>query len=1634
MKLTQDHSEPIGQVSSSDDSTSGSSEADEAKRFLSGQTSADSFIPKLPTWFKSLILGLGVVMCSYALYCALWWPFLDAIQQPAVSSIVVREYKSATLPLPQFVSQSIDLINRGSEAEPITMDARERFDFDRFFRSSLKGKSPATRVLYVHAHGVSGQKTTRSATSAFLLPAHTALVDAAAGYPVHSMFTAFEMAECQNIFVVLNTADIGTNVRNGLIANQFTRDLQADFDAAIARWETEASLKHMTKKNIVVLYPCRQGQTALASFSLEASPFVLSTAYCLAGGPRANRLDLQGRPRPDVWISSREAADYVSATVANWSVEARSTEQHPLVLKWGDDFPLAEVDPNVTVKKVLQPPPKEVGKLGQALAKLDDATKDKSEGGSNADGKADGSQSPDTKPESSEDKSAATDSKTLAAETDADTPNPQQVESTEPPSRFELTSDQTELLTSLERAWARYGELEIAPIPAGRPVGLLAMRATIKRAEEALIVGHLVLAKRILKDDLQSQIAKLEKARPRDEQIPRPDGPNDEARALIDAALKSPTNDALKALKLVPLPESTLLLVLADHTRDDGAWHDAVVVRLAVNARRDARRVSSGTRPDVMRLIQADVDEIDHRRIQAELAVISGRYSAARPAFHQVRDDYAQVNARGETLTWGVEECRRIAVELPSLFEWLVSTGQSDRAARQQALKEFLGRYNDWSAAANAKSLVHLQTQMERLRGLIRADTTTAMRTADPVLARALLRTTLVPREIRSAMLRHLLTMEEPVPQRLTALPQSAAESQWATADAELLRTYLKAVAAISPELESAEFKDFNLAAWIAGTAPRPPSRQMATNIMQSFIASQQHSPRIIPPDLAAQDVFGWRVALVAGWQADAIHNLDGHDDQHRLLSTSSTHRLRRWMHNRAKREEDALPGARFGLWLNSLATQDKNGRSIADQSITQGLELKSGGEVFVTFGDAVTVPLVVVARRTIRENITADLVLESPAKSFGVQLKLSGSPAQADGLLRAPFENVIALQEYRFQLEVAAAKRDSTEPFSIPLTLRVSLSTGNNQFLPFRITCGPTKPQPAELVVEWEDRGMSRGRVDLLPNQAIPLTLAVKRNEPEIADLNLKFVSGNQVQSVDLASWEPGAGQRNVDPPARIATLIESGNVVIQLFSGDTLLDSRELNVAVLDPAQCFKADASFDVAKNAVSATISQVHFSDVDAPIPLELTELSLTARNDGSRNPEQPIQGDTSTTLKPDEPSAELSAAFSASARATQSFAISVADIPRAFRFALTGDRLIAAKRDSLSVSIQDSTEISKWKYQDGRSEFSLTAQVDGPVSTDVRAGIDLDRDGKLTTNEIQFEKTLWNGQQSSLQLVGTHEPAGWKLVSRVADLEVPINITGLTGRFQFLVEAAGNGKSAQASRIAYVLKDVPKIDFLQPVELSLAAEGQPLRVTLQADTTQAAAIEGIEFAFDKNKNGEIDTDEVVTPVGYAKTQKVQFNNQSRLFLDVPTEKLSGVVSLLARAHARVVPIPRANGEEEEDVSPDPKPSPESNSPAAPNPPKGEQLQGRIVSRTVRLTSRGVVTGKVVTTDGIAKPAALVLLGNANRTTTDANGNFRFSGVASGVYPIIVQTPQRQGRGRAVVRPAAITNLTINLLLK
>ena len=510
---------------------------------------------------------------------------------------------------------------RSRPTKSVLQIAYDRSDFLNFFEHRLNDGDANTCISYVIAHGVSSEGR------GYLLHAEAQPRHPETGYPIRQMLDAFVRGKSKNKLLLLDVVRVDHDLRIGLVGNDFVYDLKREFAALTQKLSRDPILG---RQNLRILCSSDDGQKTWSSPELGVSPFALAVSYCLAGGAAADQNNAITHTT-DRKISATELMEYVSHSVANWSLQYRNASQTPVQLKYGGDFSLTAVDTNVTIPAILASVAPTKAGLSASIPPAAEVTPPVSDGPHDHHPTAH-----DKQPEAS----AQTEQTGITDEAADSTDNVQA------------------LLAQIGRHWEQTRTFQLSSQSARRPLLLSRVQKLLTRAEKYLLSGVLEKTRQILDKELPLLVRELQSSvdephwtfpwtlasinsTSKNERLLK-------EQALVEKVLVDPSDANVHALGDLESVEAGMLHGLASYCRSGGKWLDAELMRLAVTTRTLGQPLFQGHHTEVLDFVKQNLETGDHHRLQAERDLVLGRFDSARQGFQAAAIEYQTAVAESE--------------------------------------------------------------------------------------------------------------------------------------------------------------------------------------------------------------------------------------------------------------------------------------------------------------------------------------------------------------------------------------------------------------------------------------------------------------------------------------------------------------------------------------------------------------------------------------------------------------------------------------------------------------------------------------------------------------------------------------------------------------------------------------------------------------------------------------------------------------------------------------------------------------------------------------------------------------------------------------------------------------------------
>lgn len=1604
----------------------------DARRFLGGRRTLDARSTHLPRWFGLFVIVSATLICLIAFITVVSWPFVSLPEKPELICMVEADYLSPAVPFVRYGLQDWQLIRSLGKNTLDSVDVIERADTDyegpitkhslEHQLGQVKGK---TSVIYIAAQGVSDEK------DGYLLNRSSHFCEFDTGFSLANLLITVARNGTENVLLLLDTVRIDRSLQLGMVGNDFSYFLKRDFEKL--KQEVEAT-KGLRLPNLCVICSADDGQISSAPPGLTASPFALTTAYALRGGPgsvttKVVDSNFNGK------ITAKELAEFVERAVSDWSLEQEQFSQTPFHLQMGEDFPLVDVDRKVTLETVLAESAQSAGgSLGTATLGSGKTLPSKQGSPSSGETPTKETSAPKADPEKPTAVAASESSSETAPTSASQPPMAGTVEKKEVAS-VPVAPDVKQIVDRICQGWEQKREMEQMDIGSEKPLQCSRLKLALLRCEEALLANMPQKSQAILDDTIPNLIEELksqpETTLPLDwslafSSLDTEDSRLSSGRTIVDEVIADPTEKRLADLRSSNLVEAGFIGVLAERFRTDGAWRDTELVKLAVATRTFAVPTSLYNKPYMLSFVIDQVETADRVRRRAEIDLITGRLELAQKGLRRAETLYREVASELDRFITQISQLEHMVAEVESLIEWLGAFPGWDVRKNHDLhlLNDFVLSIGTFCEAPGPATLAAATNAAEaiRERGIYSAED--SLQPVDWMNTRAVLNLTFIAPELR----RQLLLDQYPGPgfeefnigfrQDVTSYRNRPANPFLLDAAFSILltKTASPGLMDLLQKLSPIRDQGFESFADLQQHEAVRHDRAIVSRNIRDFI-NHLHAE----PDAEFAEGIWWerwaRLLMLSDYRASHYLKVDPRDVEMQELMDLAELDFMKWNVNRLYADSLELPGFCYANTIQSIAKSIRRLEpSYVPPAESGYFSLASRTTLAIPVGGEVIVPLRITALQDSPKDANPRLILQRSGLGSPLRFAVDGQE-DTNGRVTCPLDpNLVAGQIQRVWLKVAAPA-DAKKVPTHAIAAMIECASGEVDWLPLHITIVSPTPKPAELAITWDDQEEQNGRIDLYPNQSLPLEISVVKHVSEPLNLRVEFVGQFTSESVEIATKAEEIGPVAIASPPEM-TLSLDQTLTVRLYDGSELLDEREIDIAVLDLLRCFERQIYFDPEKEKVNVRITRIRSSDVDDPIPLQVQLWPTPA-----------LQGTLTGLMTGEQQSVNLDAVVPPAQGSDFGVQIGVAGVPRVFRDQIGLENLAGQPDTQLRLRVTEPQPDMKLLFSGTNTQFPVQAQVDGPSQIGYHIGFDWNHNGQLDSSEVQQGKTFWNGKSSRLKLVATAKPAGFRVESEVSDITLNLNTAGVMGQQTLLARAMAGNQTRTVAIPMYVLKHAPELQILQPTAGQLLGLDESIRVVVQTDWSLSAAVDNIEFAFDKNGNGLIDKGEAVTPVGFKAAQPVNFGNSHRLEVHLPTKGIEpGPMAVLARAITKFTePLPS-----QKPVAATPPADPKKAAVAAPG--RTIAVPGSTAQQDMVFTTTGTIEGQVVTADGIPRKKASVKLDNAGETVSDDQGRFTFHDVPAGSHEVTAATNQRSGTAKAVITPGQTVNLKIMIAVK
>ncbi|QDU61523.1 hypothetical protein Pan216_23840 [Planctomycetes bacterium Pan216] len=1562
-----------------------SSKTPSAKRFRGGSTTVINRGKHTPAWLRVFLPSVALFVVVGTLGALLFWLAPAQWVKPLLVAWSVTDYQSSLIPTNDFGLEDVktiqrsDLFTTGDRGlSQNTANMQTLADFRTFFEESLQRVENDTVVVYLSTHGISGP------SGAYLLTSEASPTTQAGRYPLRTLLESMATCPAKNKMLVLDATKVDTDLDIGLLGNDFVDWLKHD----LAEIEEKAKASPELVGNLCVCCSSGEGERAWSSYSLGHSIFGLTMAYCLQGGPEANLPDDQGER--DQVLTANEILEFANGRVTAWAAKYRKADQQPFATLIGDDFALVSVNESITATSLLEEPAEEPEEVKE------------------------------------EPPHAPGEEKTSTKSAKESPPEDEAPKKKEPP-----PPTKQEILEALLAAWQRSTEIGQTHAVLVEPLLWATLQNRLLRAEELFRAGQADDAYAML----QGPIAETERAllESGDES---PDlwslafhDADDRASPLAapskaaQAVLEDPSEKRLATIAESGLVETDLLRFMARVFRnhEGTAWTDTDLANFALETQSLAASSSKLSDPLLLTMARKELAEADSEFREGLVALMLARLDDSQDHFRQAREAYQTSKSKLSDLEEEYAIAFRIAGSIPYIIRWLADdpADRESKAADLMRLAEYLDRLRRFGADPStmqlrllAKASQDLLSQAENY-----AENAREWRQYD-----AALRLPFLDPQLRRSLLSRVL--EESAESPITLSP-----SRYGTPD-------LRAAANPFPLDGYLELTDDNerLVQAFQQLSPSAPSRLTRQSMVDDpstrglraqagqRLATFLGRVRSRPSEMTEPGNLWQRLTrsyLLAPFRVQGKRSASGNDTSFDQLLTEGQSDYLRWQIERLQANDRSLPFPVYSTTIRHLTerTRDLDPSFRASRSWPL-FSLESSRQLVLPEQGTASLPFAIKANQSLGANgatLTFDWLQGRENLKVGMEGRTS-----ATGQMIVPMPALKAGDLFTSNLTIErTSPSDNTQP--IPLYASVRLENGRREWFQLALQPPAKVVKPAQILASWDDRTGRDDRIELYPNQQIPLKLGIRKNVDRPMSLRLEIGSQGRSPAVLPIEAKEGKSERlPVPAPEKWNAMLGGSEFQLKLYEGETLLDQADVRVNVIVPSEFLGALVRYNPDRRELSVLAQTSAASDAKGEIPLKLEIPTIDVK-----------QGTLATVIAEGERSAQLGALLPPEADDRDLvIALSVSGVPRALRFRVGADRPQGQPFREISLGVASPTPGAKYLQSADLKSIPITLQADGPDIEPLRVFVGLDRNAndRLEDSERGNGGDYPAGRDVGLELVANPDEPGFLLRSRVTDLILPLRATGLRGRQVILANLLSGNQSLSKAIEVYFLTSAPQINIVRPLSGTTLRQGSDLPVTVQTeDPGDAGAVDEMHFGFDLNRNGNLDADEEVQPLGNEDGRPVTFGADGRVSVRLGVDHLIPGSALLIVQGESLVADPKSEGGVKSlksnvvrralVIRPRPEMKADAKDKAAKKaPPKNGDIKGKVM---VGPTGK---KGATVTIEGVGS------------TKTGFGGAFEFRDVPPGNYAVKASSPLRQGKAEVRVESDKTSEVTVNMTLK
>ena len=1608
-------------------SKGGGAPTNKPKRFLGGSAGGRSN-QKSPAWFRLFVPIVALFVIVVGIGVLIWMLQLGATR-PLLVAWAVTDYESPEIPLNQFAYRDVQKILRSTSfavgnnrAEVAATNLQTQGGFENFFGGTLPRIQDDTIVVYVSAHGVS-----RSDGGYLLLAESTS--DPGSGYPVRRILEQMAQCPARRKLLILDSTRIPSSLALGLLGNDFVENVKKDF-AAVTKGLPE-------KNSFWVFVSSDAGQSSWASRSVGHSIFGITVAYALRGGIAIDTADDRGRT--DGYLSVKEMTNYVQSRVASWAPRFRDGAiQQPLCLAHGPDFKLIRADDRLTEEQLLKEATAESKKAEEKAAA---AKKDEKKPADAAPPK-EAAKPEEAKPESKEKEAgpAVAEPWVNSMKALVEAVKPVKDALAAPPGDPSAVLTDEQLLDAIMAFWNFRDELTAKPeYSRKRPHELHAFEQSILRSERFFLARQTADVGRIIDEVLLREARSL--VRPFATAETKPTW----STVFVDPAVKEDPlaafattigtlrDDAAEknrdSVAKLPVAEARLLSMLAQDFTQGDKWIDPDVVALSLQVRSTAERSTKLPDARLLPLLKAELTAADQSRREGERDLLLRRLVAAKQKLQEANANYENVERQAEQLDAALRTIERTVGNAIYYIRWL-GEDLANRDARSEdvhLLEKVLSDLKEIDlSAANAVSQIEaLANQCQRLEAKAFDYAERSWQRTSWRQTRAALELVFLPADRRKKMLEWMLTYREDTPFKYDSRAKAA---DGTLGPANLyplvgLTSLLGGSADLKADLlklgpiDGSELTTETMLKDPASRALRAATGEHVREIMLQAAAApiSTESDDTSPAKVWASEM---RCRLLAPLRAPAGSEASADDAFFEQLDRRYQNSWLRWEVERLVADDSNLPKS----WYRPTVNLAVEALRKVEPDYREAIPLR---QVKLNGSEELNVPATGRLSQTLSLDIPRDtksgvksLVFDWFSDSDRLAVS-SGKVTGSDGRLVLEVPANLGEKPWLVPLEIQRIGNDYSPP---RFRAWVERADGSVEWLNLSLKFTTPEVKPAELIFSWAERGGESDVVEMYPNQQIPLVMKLKKNSPAILPLRVEISSGDTLPIKILVPLpEAALGEHPIPINDPLAELNLGGDedgfgLVVRLYKESTLLDERKLRVNVLDVQRVFAVNVAIDRDQGEGVFRVRRIGTADSSVAVPLALS------LGEGGGEP------DATAKIEDGAEEGILPCPLPTEGRKPIIANLSVAGVPRAFRYAISLDPPVARLITKPSLSIATPPNNSLFQFDSKRQSLPVKLYVDGIVAENAR-------DSQLRVGVVSQRETALGPQNAIMNVMGRSlvvklvlakdaKESPIYLDNHMGDVAIDLEAPWKMGRQTIRAELAVGSQVSTANSNVYFLRDAPPIRLDQPAEGTKISLGKPIRATIVPADEDGEVIDSVEFFLDKNGNGTPDIDaESVIPLGASADGIVRFDGTNKpVVVDLPTDGLkAGNVFVICRPRIRFVLEPPAT--------------------------EPVVRFGKIIRRQVVITEPKPAAEEMKpqfgTITGVAKvgpqpaPRAMVKIMGVGETAVDASGQFRFEKVPPGKYTVVATVTQpllREGQAMIEVVAGKEVNVEVEMRLK